>query len=333
MFYAFATQMRNLVIITIFGSVALNCSKKPPETQSSQISPQRHQQEIVQQSVPTFDSQRAFEYLKAQTNFGPRDPGSAGHQKCVLYLQTELQQYADALNLQPFTEQGYDGETLKLTNVIASFNLQATTRIFLMAHWDTRPRAEQDSDPKKHKQPILGANDGASGVAVLLELARNLKAHPPAVGIDILLDDGEDYGKEGDNKHYLLGAKYFVQHLPQGFSPAFGILLDMVGDKELEIRKEQYSLKYAPEIVNLVWSTATELGIEQFSNLTQNWVTDDHLPLNEAGIKTIDLIDFDYPDESNRFWHTTQDTPDKCSPESLGAVGSVLLHVIYNYSS
>ena len=320
--------MKYPLFFVVLAILTQSCTK---EQQKSPVPQPELKQSQPASAVPTFDGKRAFEYLKAQTDLGPRNPGSTGHQKCLDYLQKELQKYADAVNAQPFTLAGYDGETLKLTNLIASFNLQSTTRILLIAHWDTRPRADQEKDPKKRNQPILGANDAASGVAIYLEIARQLRSAPPPIGVDILFVDGEDYGREGDTPKYLLGARYFAEHLPKGFSPAFGILLDMVGDKQLEIRKEQYSMKYAPDVVELVWSTAAELGIEQFSSFAQNAVIDDHIPLNEAGIKTIDLIDFNYPDESNRFWHTTEDTPDKCSPESLEAVGRVILKVIYTY--
>ncbi len=279
--------------------------------------------------VPVFDGKKSFEYLVAQCDFGPRVPNTPAHEKCLAWMQKEVQQYADAVNLQPFTHTGYEGQTLSMTNLIASFNLKATTRILLLAHWDSRPRADQDPDPKKRNQPILGANDGASGVAVLMEIARHLKEQPPAVGVDMLFDDGEDYGKEGDNANYLLGARYFADHLPQNFHPYYGILLDMVGDKELEIMKEPYSIQYAPDVVNLVWSTAKQLGVYQFSDREQRAVLDDHLPLDQVGIRTIDLIDFQYPDGTNRYWHTTADTPDKCSAESLEAVGKVLMYVIY----
>ena len=303
----------------------VSCAKEAPKVPPPE-------QKIVQSQpqVPTFDEQRAFSYLTAQTDFGPRNPGSAGHEQCLEYLATEMKKSADVVNLQHFTHTGYDGTAIKMTNIIASFNVQSTTRILLLAHWDTRPRADQDKNPKKQNRPILGANDGASGVAVLLEIARHLKETPPSVGIDILFDDGEDYGKESDLDNYFLGARYFATHLPTGYRPAFGILLDMVGDKDLEIDREQNSVVAARDIVDLVWSTARALGVTQFSNLDQ-YVTDDHIPLNEAGIKTIDIIDLHYPDISNRYWHTTEDTPDKCSPESLGAVGKVLMYVVYNY--
>ncbi len=280
--------------------------------------------------IPAFNGNNAFQYLTAQTNFGPRNPGSAGHRNCQNYLYSELQKYAEAVNLQPFTIQGYEKETFKLNNIIASFNLRSTSRVLLVAHWDTRPWADQEPDHKHSDKPILGANDGASGVAVLLEIARCLKSSQPSVGVDILLTDGEDYGKEGDKNGYLHGARYFAKNLPPGFSPMFGILIDMIGDKELEIMKERYSLTFAPDVIDMVWGKAKELGVHQFSDKLQGYVTDDHLPLNNVGIKTIDLIDFDYPDTSNQYWHTHRDTPDKCSPESLEAVGKVLMAVIYD---
>jgi glutaminyl-peptide cyclotransferase len=283
------------------------------------------------QLVPTFNPTNSFEYLTKQTNFGPRVPGSPAHEKCLNYLNAFMLRYADKVELQSFIHKGYDGSLLKMTNIFSSFNTQASTRILLLAHWDSRPRSDQDPDPSKRDKPVLGANDGASGVAVLMEIARLLKSNRNDIGIDILFTDGEDYGKESDTKNYLLGAQYFSKNLPKFYKPVFGILLDMVGDTQLDLKKERYSITYAPNVVDLIWNTARDLGVNQFSDEIQNWITDDHLPLNNAGIPTIDIIDFSYPDESNRYWHTSEDTPDKCSPESLEAVGKVLLNVIYNY--
>jgi glutaminyl-peptide cyclotransferase len=278
---------------------------------------------------PEFLGTRAFTFLTRQTDFGPRDPNSAGHERCLQYLASTLGALSDQVRLQPFTHAGYDGRELHLTNVFASFRPEAAARILLCAHWDTRPRADQDEDRSKRNAPILGANDGASGVAVLLELATLMKTAPPAIGVDLLLVDGEDYGREGDQQNYLLGSKYFARTRPAGYLPRFGILLDMVGDTFLELPKEGNSLRYAPDVVALVWSTARALGIAQFVDAPGEEIMDDHLPLNEVGIKTIDIIDFNYPDQTNRYWHTHQDTPDHCSAESLGAVGTVLTHVIY----
>jgi Zn-dependent M28 family amino/carboxypeptidase len=199
----------------------------------------------------------------------------------------------------------------------------------LCAHWDSHPWASQDANPANRNTPIPGANDGASGVAVLLEVARLLKANPPTIGVDIVLFDGEDYAKANDLSGYLRGSKYFARNKPANYNPVYGILLDMIGDAELEILKEGFSVRYAPDIVQLVWETARNLNITQFKNELGQEVIDDHLPLNEVGIKTINLIDFNYPDATHRYWHTLDDTPDKCSPESLEAVGVLLLNLIY----
>lgn len=282
--------------------------------------------------VPDFNPERAFQYLVAQTDFGPRAPNSDGHRACLHYLETELRRLADAVNLQYFTHPGYDGKTLQLTNVIASFNLGAAKRILLCAHWDTRPWADLDPNLQNRSRPILGANDGASGVAVLLEIAHHLKETPPPVGVDIILFDGEDYGRAGDLDNYLLGSKFFARTKPEGFRPLYGILVDMVGDAQLEIPKERNSVRFAPDLVNKVWTIARNVGSGAFIDAIGEEVYDDHIPLNQVGIRTINIIDFSYPDESHRYWHTLQDTPDRCSPESLAQVGRVLLHLIYRHA-
>ncbi len=284
----------------------------------------------IMATIPTFNGAAAFAYLTQQTSFGPRNPNSVGHARCLEYLNATLGKFADEVRLQKFDHTGYGGEQLHLTNIIAVFNPQARARILFLSHWDTRPRAERDENPSLRDKPIIGANDGASGVAVLLQLASLVKSQPPAIGVDILLVDGEDYGNEGDQSSYLLGARYFAAHLPPDYAPRYGILLDMVGDASLELPKEQNSVRSAPDIVRLVWGKARDLGIAQFLDQPGEEVLDDHIPLNEAGIKTIDLIDFNYPDESNRYWHTHQDTPEHCSPGSLEAVGTVLTHVLYS---
>jgi len=278
---------------------------------------------------PAFSGERAFSYLTAQTAFGPRNPNSTGHDACLAYITGALRAAADDVRLQEFTHTGYEGQTLRLTNVIARFRPNDATRVLLCAHWDTRPRAEQDENKSRRNDPILGANDGASGVAVLMEVAGLLKQIPPSVGVDIVLFDGEDYGKEGDHASYLLGSRFFAAQKDPGYLPRFGILLDMVGDKFLDLPKEQYSVRFAPEVVDMVWKTAASLGVGQFHDEQGEEIMDDHLPLNEAGIQTIDIIDFNYPDTSNRYWHTHQDTPEHCSAGSLEAVGSVIASVVY----
>ncbi|MER3525390.1 MAG: hypothetical protein C4326_15450 [Ignavibacteria bacterium] len=312
-----------LVLLTVVSFQCVN--DKPKLTRSSSSAPA---QPVATTPPPAFNGTRAFEYLVKQTSFGPRNPNSPGHRACLDYLAATLRQYADEVQLQPFTAQGYN-EVLALTNIIARFNPQATSRILLCAHWDTRPRADNDTNVRRRDQPILGANDGASGVAVLLEIASLLKQHPPAIGVDIVLFDGEDYGSEGDLDKYFLGARYFSSTKPPDYNPRFGILLDLVGDAFLDLPKEYHSVQYAPDIIDLVWKKARELGYPQFIDAVGEAVNDDHVPLNQAGIKTINIIDFNYPDPTHRFWHSHNDTPEHCSAESLEAVGTVVMHVIY----
>jgi len=322
--------MQKIVLIATAVISFSACGNDDPRSkQSTPRSAEQSQPIMKPASVPTFSGKHAFSYLIEQTVFGPRNPNSAGHMKCLRYLTTTLRELADEVRLQEFTHTGYGGEKLHLTNIIASFNPRNQTRVLLCAHWDTRPRADQEEEKGLRSQPILGANDGASGVAALLEIASLMKRTPPPIGVDIVLFDGEDYGTEGDHANYLLGSKHFAKNTPANYTPRFGILVDMVGDKFLEIAREQHSVKYAPDIVDLVWRTARRLGYAQFIEQLGDMVTDDHLPLNEAGIKTINIIDFNYPDISNRYWHTHQDTPGQCSPESLEAVGTVITHVIY----
>ncbi len=326
--------MKNhLLIIALLCSLLLfGCSKEQNKS-TSQTQEQAKPQETPkkQVSVPPFDPQKAWDILIKQTDMGPRTVGSKAHALCQQFLLSEMQKYADSVWLQPFSEKGYGNEVLVMNNIISSFNPKAKKRILLLTHWDCRPWADMDKDPKKQKEPILGANDAASGIAILVEMARNMKTNAPPVGVDMLFVDGEDYGKEGDNKFYLLGSRYFSKNLPDGYMPEFGILLDMVGDSQLELKRERLSIQYAPDIVDLVWNTAFSLGVTQFSNAVEtNLGSDDHIPLNEAGIKTIDIIDFAYPNSSINYWHTSQDTPEHCSSESLDAVGRVLLQVIYS---
>jgi hypothetical protein len=276
-----------------------------------------------------FDPARAYGHLVRQTQFGPRDPGSTGHERCLKYLREELGKYADVVLIQTFSYSVPKWKRVQLTNLLASFNTRTTSRLLISAHWDTRPWADQDPEKKNWSKPLIGANDGASGVAIILELARQLKEFPPTVGVDLVLFDGEDLGTSGFRDSFSIGAQHFAKNRPPGFNPRFGINIDMVGDRNLEIEREQNSERLAPEVQNLIFSTARRLMLPGFIDSPGHEITDDHLPLNDVGIPTVDLIDFKYPDESNKFWHTMADTPDKCSAESLGAVGTLLLEIIY----
>lgn len=289
---------------------------------------------IENQNIPLFDSTIAFSYIKSQIQFGPRNPNSFGHRQTRDFLYSELKNLADTIFLQNFRYTGYN-EYLELSNIIASFNPQKEERILICAHWDTRPRAEKDPNLSNKNLPILGANDGASGVAIILTLAKIINKHPVDFGIDFVLFDGEDYGKEGDLVNYSIGAKYFIQNKPEYIQPVFAILLDMVGDKEAKFLKEPNSMNFAPEIVDLIWNLAEKLNLQSFSNETTNAIYDDHVPLGEMGIKIIDIIDADLigADTMNprrNYWHTQNDTIENIGLNTLGEVGRLLTHLIYS---
>lgn len=274
-----------------------------------------------------FSGESAFEYLEKQCSFGPRNPGSPGHAACLEYLTSELRKFgANVVHQNFFHQDKKRDKTVQMYNIFAQFSRvrKNAQKILLVAHWDTRPMADRDPDPENRDTPILGANDGASGVAVLLELARIMHQNPPPVPVDILLTDGEDYGEEGNDEHYLLGARHFAKRPPR--EPyKFGILLDLVGDKDQRFPKELYSMDYLPDLVDRVWKRAAELGISTFDNVPGPRVLDDHLPLIEKGIPIINIIDFDY-----KYWHTLEDTPDKCSPKSLENVGILVESIVYD---
>ncbi len=317
--------MKNLIILAAAAVLLSSCSGKSGNEQGQQEQGNQEQAATIIPTVPMpkFDAEQAFSYLVRQVDFGPRAPNTKAHEECLQYLKHEFSLYADSVELQNFNVPGYDGTVLHLTNVIAHFNMKSKVRILLSAHWDSRPRADHQPGGEVDK-PIPGADDGASGVAVLLELARDFKQAPPPVGVDLMLWDGEDYGKEGDMDYYCLGSKYWAATKPSTYVPLFAVNLDMIGQKNLSIPKEGYSLEYAPDVVKLIWNTANEMGVTQFADSTAGNIYDDHLQLDNIGIKAVDLIDFNY-----KYWHTLEDTPDKCSPESLDAVGKVLLEVIY----
>lgn len=276
-------------------------------------------------SIPVFNGDQAYHYLKSQCDFGPRNPNSRGHKDCLQYLYAKLAETTDICRKQTFTY--YDSvrnDTLKLTNVIASYNPKSQRRVMLCAHWDTRPWADREADSALHTLPIIGANDGASGVAVLLELAGILQKNQPPFGVDIALFDGEDYGNEGQTEGWLIGSKYFVQNIG-GYRPLAVILLDMIGDSDLQIYREEYSATYARRYVDLIWKTAGLENAAHFLPETKHSVYDDHIPFLQAGIPAVDIIDIEY-----EYWHTLADTPDKCSIESLAEVGRVIVRLIYD---
>lgn len=274
-------------------------------------------------NVPSFDGERAFSYLVAQCELGHRAPNSEGHERCRRYLVDFFRERTRNVSEQAFNRVDSRGDTLRLCNIIASFCPTKGARVLLGAHWDTRPRADRDPDPERRNLPIMGANDGASGVAVLMEIANAIVSRAPPVGVDIVLFDGEDYGEEGETEDYLLGSRHFASVM-KGYQPRWGVVVDMVGDRDLQIVQEQVSLARAGVVVRMVWEEARRQGAGAFRPWTGDAVMDDHWPLLDMGVPCIDIIDFDYP-----YWHTHADTPERCAPASLEQVGRVLLGVIY----
>ena len=284
-----------------------------------------------QSNVPRFDEDHAFSYLVAQCDFGPRNPGSDGYYACLDYLITELDQSANEIILQDFSyqEQRYN-KRYNLENIIARFNPDAEFQTVISAHWDTRPWADQEDLRQDRDQPIIGANDGASGVAILLELAKIMGENPPPIGVNLVFFDGEDLGVPGENSTYCQGSRFFAKNLPIP-RPNEAINLDMVGDKQLVLPIERYSLEYHPKLVRHLWDRAKDMGLDAFIGRVDYAIYDDHIPLNEiAGIPSIDLIDFKYPNSYANFWHTMNDIPENCSEESLGQVGALMVDYIYN---
>ncbi len=287
--------------------------------------------------VPSFLADSAYSFIEKQLENGPRVPNTYGHVKTREYLTEALKAYAgsNAVFTQYFQAEGYSSDTLQLANVIAAFNTTSPDRIMLAAHWDTRPRADQDS--VRTVDAIAGADDGASGVGVLLELARLFSENPPPIGVDIVLFDGEDYGTSGDLSNYFLGSRYWSENPPvPGYSPRFGILLDMVGAENAYFPKEEYSIAYAPNLMEEIWSIAGEKGFgDIFLDEVGAAVLDDHyIVTNETKIPMIDIINHTRDAEGNiRFaphWHTHKDDLPIIDKNTLQVVGEVLSELIYN---
>ncbi len=299
-----------------------------------------NQTESITINVPQFNADSAYQYVKSQVDFGPRVPNTKEHVTCGEYLANQLESFGAQVTSQYADLIAYDGTLLKARNIIGSYQPANKKRIALFAHWDSRPWADYDPDPKNHYKPILGANDGASGVGVLLEIARQIQQQQPNLGIDIILLDAEDYGAHAStNIHneeaWCLGAQYWsrIPHVP-GYNARFGILLDMVGGQNPTFYREYYSEKYAKDINKKVWNAAKKLGYNNyFIDETGGGATDDHLFINEiAGIKTIDIIPHnpkgDY--SFDPYWHTVKDDMNNIYPQTLQAVGQTVMEVIYN---
>lgn len=268
-----------------------------------------------------FDGNGAYNYAKAQFDFGPRVPGTPAAKAAGDWIIRQMRARADTVIVQSFTHTTAGGKKLPLRNILARFRPELPERVLYVTHWDSRPIAESAATEAEKKMPTPGANDGASGVGMFVALADLLKKTKPTVGVDLLFTDGEDYGEFGPPEvDVLIGSKYFAAHPPSpGYRPLYGVLWDMIGDKDLRLPYEMHSFQQAPEVVARVWQTAADMGYgDIFVQESGGEINDDHLPLLRAGMRVIDVIDLTYPPH-----HTQQDTMDKISARSLAIVGNV----------
>lgn len=293
--------------------------------------------------APAFQADSAYAYVAKQVSFGPRVPNTAAHRACGDFLIAKLKSLGAEVRVQEFESTAYDGKLLKLRNIIGSYNPTASNRILLAAHWDTRPFA--DKDASNPGTPSDGANDGASGVGVLLEVARTLHTAPgpQGVGVDIIFFDGEDYGdavgtaspQPGYEQTWCLGSQYWAKNKHQAnYRANFGILLDMVGARGARFAIEENSRDFAPQVLNMVWKTAHQLGYSDYFVYEANGpITDDHVFMTKAGIPSIDIIDFDptSPDGTfGKYHHRHSDNMEIIDKNTLKAVGQTLVQVIFN---
>ncbi len=328
--------MKKILFLTLAlaATVMLSCrSTKRDSTATSDT-------DSVAQVGPTFSADSAYAYAEKQCSFGPRTMNSTAHDRCGEWIVSKFKEFGCKVETQKADLKGYDGTTLHSTNIIARFRPEATTRILLCAHWDSRPWADNDPDSTNWRKPVMAANDGASGIAVMLEVARLLQKDTTlAVGVDFVCFDAEDWGTpqwlgQDSEDSWALGAAYWAANIPQGYEARYGILLDMVGGQGAKFYQEGVSKQYAPEIVNKVWNTASQIGYGSYFPMSDGaMVTDDHVPVNEkAGIPTIDIIPY-YPDcAQSSFgptWHTVNDTMENLDRNTFKAVGQVLIQLLY----
>jgi glutaminyl-peptide cyclotransferase len=292
-------------------------------------------------NIPAFNADSAYQYVKTQVEFGPRVPNTAPHEKCAAWLVEKFKGYTPDLIIQKGQIKAWNGTPLNFKNIIASWNTTSANRIFLCAHWDSRPYADHDPDPKNHRKPVDAANDGASGVGILLELARQMSIQKPAIGIDLVLFDVEDYGPPEDQRNgenteqwWGQGADYWARNPHKiGYTARYGILLDMVGAQGATFPMEGVSMQYASDILKLVWNTANRAGYSGYFVFEPGgYITDDHGPINKImNIPTIDIIHLDKKSETGfyPYWHTTRDNLASIDKTTLKAVGQTLLTVIF----
>ena len=298
------------------------------------------QDDTIVRIVPTFNPDSAYQYVKAQCDFGPRVPGTEAHTACLQYFVEQFSRFgADTVIVQEGESMIYDGTKMPIRNVVVSYGLGKPNRVMICAHWDSRPFADNDINSDNRRKAIIGANDGASGVGVMMELARQLGQKNAAIGVDLILFDLEDWGAPDWEQSKLsdggwaLGSKYWASrpHIP-GYQAQFAILLDMVGAQGAQFYREYFSDQYASWVVDRVWNKAADLGLGHvFVNQRGGGVTDDHINVNRAGIPCIDIIQFQTDTETGfgDYWHTHNDDMRNIDPLTLDAVGRVLMEIIY----
>lgn len=325
----------------LIGLIALSACNNPKkrDTGSAKTKPTTIPEKSI--DVPDFNADSAYHFVEKQLSFGPRVPGSEAHAECAAWLAGKLETYADRVIVQDFKTRVYNKQIYDGQNIIASFRPDRQARIFLSAHWDSRPYADHDPDPAKHNTPIDGANDGASGTGILIEIARLLNMTPTNVGIDIILFDLEDYGPPQDSQTdqstdtWGLGSQYWSRnpHVP-GYSARYGILLDMVGASGAVFPLEGFSMYYAPDITKQIWDIGVELGYDDYFVFEQGaYITDDHYFINRiAQIPTTNIIHLDPASANGTFydhWHTVNDNLEQIDTVTLEVVGSTVLEVIF----
>ncbi|GAB1416760.1 M28 family peptidase [Paludibacter sp.] len=291
-------------------------------------------------NTPSFSADSAYKFVQNQVDFGPRVPNSSSHKACAAYLSSSMKRFGAEVVEQKVQLTAFNGDKLDAVNIISSFNIDKVNRILLFAHWDSRPWSDHDPDPKNYNKPVTGANDGASGVGVLMEIARQIGNQLPEYGIDIIFFDAEDYGAPEDvhtnvTDSWCLGSQYWSKNSHvKNYYAKFGVLLDMVGAKDAKFYRDQISDYFAKSVVDKIWNTASNLGFDKFFvNKSGGTITDDHYYVNlNAGIPSIDIIQYDPQSKVGfgDYWHTTKDDMSNIDKETLFAVGTVILNVIYN---
>lgn len=329
--------MRNKVLYILIALATASCGSDEPQRK---VATQKAVPTIPQPQIekPVFDADSAYLYVKEQVDFGPRYPNNEAHGKCAKYLENKLKSFGLTASTQIGKAVTFNNKNITIKNIIGEYNPDAEKRILLFAHWDTRPFADQDT--KDMTKPILGANDGGSGVGVLLEVARQLTLTKPTIGVDIIFFDAEDYGQpsgmsseEYSSDSWCLGSQYWSKNLhKKNYKAEYGILLDMVGATNPQFRQEAFSNQFAPLVVQKIWSNAKKLGYNNyFLNQQIGPLIDDHKFVNEiANIPSIDIIHYENnPGSFHSTWHTHNDNMDIIDKKSLAVVGKVLLYTIY----